>query len=288
LRDTIAAALADLFVDHQAQGGFDELAARPQAALLGGALLIVNDRGHTGQLLEFAQHFGQIVAIAQLGVGGQFDAVVFLQVVGEHRDLANTIGRQLVGQLGDGHGARGLLAAGHGHGTVVQDLVSDVDAGRDAGFHGQRCGMKIGAVADVLENVRPLDEGGHADPRRALAAHVGEERVGMVRVLELRGHGVAAYATAGHLAFQQQGGAIMRAAGAEVRKARGDQAALACVDFVEKGEAGNWNVDKLGQHAGDRLRVQFTGGGEQRRGCRIALAENSGAIGRVVQRLAQL
>ena len=54
-----------------------------------------------------------------------------------------------------------------------------------------------------------------------------------MRVLKLRGHGVAADAAASHLPFEQQGGAIVRAAGAEIREARGDHAAFAGVDFIE-------------------------------------------------------
>ena len=65
----------------------------------------------------------------------------------------------------------------------------------------------------------------------------------LVNALREMGMPVAADAAAGHLAFQQQRGPIVRAAGAEVRKARGDHAALAVVDFVEEGEAGGWKVE---------------------------------------------
>ena len=56
-------------------------------------------------------------------------------------------------------------------------------------------------------------------------------------MLKLRGHGVTADTAAGHLALQQQSGAVVRAAGAEGGGAGGDQAALAGIDFVEEGKA---------------------------------------------------
>src|SRR5579862_1370429 len=94
--------------------------------------------------------------------------------------------------------------------------------------------MEVGPVADVLEDMLPLYKRGHADPRRTLAAHVGQERVGMPGVLKLRRHGMTADAAARQLALQQQRGAVVGAAGAEVWKAPRDQAALAMIDLVEQ------------------------------------------------------
>ena len=45
------------------------------------------------------------------------------------------------------------LAAGHRDGIVVEDLVGDVDAGRDCRADRQQAGMVVGAVAEVLEDV---------------------------------------------------------------------------------------------------------------------------------------
>ena len=46
------------------------------------------------------------------------------------------------------------LAAGHGDRVVVEDLVGDVDAGRDRLADRQQAGMVVGAVAEILEDVR--------------------------------------------------------------------------------------------------------------------------------------
>ena len=80
--------------------------------------------------------------------------------------------RSAAGQLGDGHGAGRVLAAGHGDGAVVEDLVGDVAAGRHRGADGQRAGVEVGAVAEVLDEVVGVDERLDADPLRALAAHL--------------------------------------------------------------------------------------------------------------------
>jgi hypothetical protein len=67
------------------------------------------------------------------------------------------------------------LAAGHRDGVVVEDLVGDVDLGRDACAHGQRARVEVGAIAEVLEDVIGFaGERRLADPRRAFAAHLGE------------------------------------------------------------------------------------------------------------------
>ena len=66
------------------------------------------------------------------------------------------------------------LAAGHGDGVVVEDLVGDGGVGRDGVADRQIAGMEIGAVAQVLEDVRHVGEVAGADPGRALAAHLGE------------------------------------------------------------------------------------------------------------------
>ncbi len=68
LAHAIAAALADFFVDHHAQRWFFQLSARAQAALFGGALLIVNDHRDAGDLFQFAHDFRKFVAIAQPGI----------------------------------------------------------------------------------------------------------------------------------------------------------------------------------------------------------------------------
>ena len=110
------------------------------------------------------------------------------------------------------------LAAGHGDGVVVEDLVGDVDAGRAREAQRQHAGVVVGAVAEVLEDVLALRERRLADPLRALAAHRGE--ADGVAVHPQR-HEMTADAGAGDRAFRHLGRAVVRAAGAEERRARG-------------------------------------------------------------------
>ena len=48
--------------------GSSSFAARAQAALFGRALLVVDDDGDAGNLFQFAQDIGQVVAVAQFGI----------------------------------------------------------------------------------------------------------------------------------------------------------------------------------------------------------------------------
>jgi hypothetical protein len=73
-----------------------------------------------------------------------------------------------------------LLAAGHGHRVVVEQLVGDVHARRDALANGQDAAVEVGAVAQVGEHVLVVAEGLLADPGHALAAHLGEGAGGAV------------------------------------------------------------------------------------------------------------
>ena len=58
---------------------------------------------------------------------------VFLRFVGDDGDLAHALGAELIGD--DGHVQRPIdrLAAGHGHGIVVEQLVGDVHIGGHGG-----------------------------------------------------------------------------------------------------------------------------------------------------------
>ena len=125
--------------------------------------------------------------------------------------------------LRHGEAAVVRLAAGHRDRVVEQDLVGDVGAGRDRGADRQVAGVVVGAVAEVLEHVRALGERRLADPVGALAAHLGEARGVAVHPLH---HVVAADAGIGAHALGHDGRRIVRAAGAEIRNARGDVGGL--------------------------------------------------------------
>src|SRR5581483_6584508 len=106
----------------------------PAAALLGGAGLIVDQHGAAGNPREFLLHLLQVVAVVEGDALGPFDAGrIFLRLVADHDDAPATLGRDLVGDLPYREVAVVGLAAGHGDGVVVEDLVGDVDARGDRG-----------------------------------------------------------------------------------------------------------------------------------------------------------
>ncbi len=161
------------------------------------------------------------------------------------------------------------LAAGHGDGVVVEDLVGDVDARREGGADRERAGVVVGAVAEVLEDVRALRERRLADPVGALAAHVGEALGGAVHPLH---HVVAADAGIGAGALGQAGRGVVRAAGAEPRLADGDLLGVVGADgLVEAGAGGGEALgldavegEEGAEGAGDLHRVERLLDGEDR------------------------
>jgi hypothetical protein len=148
-------------------------------------------------------------------------AAVFVarQVFGDERDALHAFGRHLARDQRHRGDAVDRLAAGHRDGVVVQDLVGDVDLGRDRRADGQVTGVEIGAVAQVLEHVRHFRERGLADPGRAFAAHVGGQLVHL-RVDRGRHH-VAADAGQRERTVRHLGRGVVRAAGAIEGRAEG-------------------------------------------------------------------
>ena len=67
-----------------------------------------------------------------------------------------------------------LLSACHGNRVVIQNLVGDVDARRDAHPYGQQSAMKVSPIAQVGKHVLVCAEGLLPDPRNTLAPHLGE------------------------------------------------------------------------------------------------------------------
>ena len=64
------------------------------------------------------------------GAGGKLLAVaVFVRIVGDDGDALDAFGAHLAGDHVDGQAALVRLAAGHGDGVVVEDLVGDVGVG---------------------------------------------------------------------------------------------------------------------------------------------------------------
>ncbi|MDT4815802.1 hypothetical protein FQZ97_488390 [compost metagenome] len=187
-----------------------QLAALAATALLGGAGLVVDQHRHALELAQFALHGIQLTTVVEADDGRESGAArVLLRLVGDQRDALHAFGEDLLAELVDAQFAVDGLPAGHGHGVVVEDLVGDVDPGGDGGAQGQLAGVEVGAVTEVLEDVRRIGEGRLADPGRALPAHLGE---GVGVAVHPLGHVVAADATLGAAAFGQLGGAVVRAA----------------------------------------------------------------------------
>ena len=78
---------------------------------------------------------------------------IFVGLVGDDDDFLDTLRQHLVDDHRHRHAAVERLAAGHGDGVVVEDLVGHVDAGRARGADRQAAGVDVGAVAEILEHV---------------------------------------------------------------------------------------------------------------------------------------
>ena len=196
----VAAALAHRVVDEHALGGIGEGAALAAAALLGGAGLVVDQHGEAGDLAQLALHGIELVAMTD-GDAMREAGIhrILVGLVGDDDHLLGALGLDLARDLGNRERAVMRLAAGHGDGVVVEDLVGDVDAGRRRLADRHQAGVVIGAVAEILEDVLLGSELSLADPRHALAAHVGDQRGAPLghpdrhAVAADAGHGAAAF-----------------------------------------------------------------------------------------------
>ena len=131
-----------------------------------------------------------------------------------------------------------MLAAGHGDGVIIQNLVGHVRAGGDRGADGKAAGMGVGAVAEIDKDVRFVRRPVLADPGDAFAAHLAGH-VGFPVRHEIR-HIVTANTCQRARAFRYDGGGIVRAAGTIVRCTEGFRRIGACgfpgaADAVEIG-----------------------------------------------------
>ena len=286
LRGAIAAILADVLVDEHARLGLCHLAALATATLLGGADLIVDDRGDARKLAQLALHGVHLVpapaqrARGERGGGGQTG-----RVIGHDGELADALGGQLRGELDHRRAALGRLAAGHGDGVVEQQLVSHRRLGRDRLADREQARVLVSAVAHVGEHVRQLHERREADPGYAFAAHL-TECAGKIAGRDR--HRVTADAGHGEAAIGQDGRGVVRAAGAEHRRAR-QQAGRG----GQGRDPGFRHVDaERAQHSGERrhdqLRRQFELGGQQFGAVEIELAEHGGSIGHIIECVADL
>ena len=259
----VAAAFADQGVDEHAFLRILELATLAPAAFLGRAGLVVDQHADAFDLAQALGHGIEFVARDELDVAGkQFTLGPLLDLVAHHDDGVHALGAHLVGDIGHGQRAVDRLAAGHRDGVVVEDLVGDVDLGRDRLTDRKRTGMEIGAVAEILEYVFGLGEWRLAAPGRALAAHLGE---GIGAPIHPGNHVVAADAAERARTFRHRGRGIVRTARAVVRGARKIRARQGEFLFLAF-DPGDARADRLaaeetrqalGDHQRDHRRRQF-------------------------------
>src|ERR1017187_3956629 len=96
-------------------------------------------------------------------------------LIGNNCDPLNAFRQQLARDLRYTERALDRLSAGHGGGLVVEKTEGDVVSGSDGGANAKAAGMSVGAVAEVLENVRGFDERRHAKPGCTFTAHLRQE-----------------------------------------------------------------------------------------------------------------
>ena len=174
LAPAVPAALADPLVDEHPGLRLGDLAALALAALLGGALLVVHEHGDTGRGREDPLGLGDTGAVPHGHPAGQVHVPVAAEVLGGDDDPGHSLRQQHADDLRHGHATGRALAAGHGHGRVVQQLVGHVRPRGHGGPDGQRARMVERAVPDVLREVVAVQERRHADPLHPLAAHLGQ------------------------------------------------------------------------------------------------------------------
>ena len=173
-----------------------------------------------GELLLGLDQPGAIPDVDPVGVGPEVGAAVGLRVVGGDDDPLDAFEEQLLDDAGHVHLALRILSSGHRHRAVVEQLVGDVDPGCDGGADSERPGVEERAVAQVLDDVRPIDERRHADPLGALVAHRREPGdIADPLGVHHGHHGVAADASTDERALRNAGRDIVGATAAIERGA---------------------------------------------------------------------
>ena len=284
LLPAIAAAFADQRIHHHPLLRIDDLAALAATTLLGGAGLVVDQDAGALHLAQRLLHGVELATVVE-GDAVREDRRIgpLLDVVADQRDGLHAFGAHLLGDLRHGEGAVHRLAAGHRHRIVVEDLVGDVDAGGDRLADRQRAAMEVGAVAEVLEDVRGLGERRLAGPGHAFAAHVGE---GVGAAVHPRHHVMATDAALRARAFRHLGAGVVRAAGAVMRHARevgARQRQLAFLAFHPAQHLADVlavveALDARGDDAGDARRGELAGAWQDPFAGFVVLADDARAL----------
>ncbi len=173
LHRTVATALADRLVDEHAPGRRFHLPALDPPPLLRRAHLVIDQHGDARRVAQFDLDFFQLPAVEDARAFRQVaHAGIAGRIVRDDHDGLDALGLHLPRDLRHGLARLHLLAAGHRHGVVVEDLVRRIHLARDRCAYRQRAGMRICPVAQVYEHVRFGRERHLADPWRAFAAHL--------------------------------------------------------------------------------------------------------------------
>ena len=290
----VAAALANRFIDEGSPRRVRHQSPLAAAAPLSGAGLGVNDHRDPPMGSQRPLQSVQLVAMMNAVAGLILElAPPSLRVIRDQGNAPHALSGQLAHQFVHRQVPVDGLATGHGHRLVEEDLVGDVQPRRQGGADGQRAGVEVGAVAQVLKHVRGMAERRLADPGRPFAAHLG---VGAGRPVRHPGrHVVAADAAQGVAAFRHTRRTVVWTAGAEVGRAlRGGtgagQRSLLGVKEVQPRLHGLGSV-KAGQAPGDgpghQRRRQFTSARHQVPALLVEFANHPGTAGhRIVVQLA--
>ncbi|MBS1265601.1 MAG: hypothetical protein MAG471_01453 [Acidimicrobiaceae bacterium] len=161
-------------VDDHPEIGCLGQAAPPEATLLGGTCLIVDQDGHTADASQQFLGFDDSGAVPDLHAVRQVDAVVARCVLSGHEDTSDPEGEKCGGNLGDADRVWGVLAACHGDGAVEQQLVGHGHTGANGCLDGQLTRVEEGSITQVLGEVVPFHERRHSYPLGPLAAHCGD------------------------------------------------------------------------------------------------------------------
>ena len=140
-------------------------------------------------------------------------AAVLADLVGDDDDALRSFGLHLARDLGHADRAIDRLASGHRDGVVVEQLVGDVGVCGDGLPNRQQARVKVGAVAEVLEDMALGREARVRGPIHTLGAHL-DQAAGAA--LHPARHEVAADAGQRARTFGHLGAAVVRATGAEV------------------------------------------------------------------------
>ncbi len=292
----VAAALADALVDPDPLLRLHLLAALAGAALLGGALLVVDQDGDALDLRQLLLGGEQLGAVAQLGDRRQPDPLVAARVLGGDDDPAHALELEPARQVRDRELALDRLAAGHRDVLVVEQLVGDVHPRGDRRAHRQRARVVEGAVAQVLDEVAVVGERRLADPLGALAAHLREPGDLALALGVEQDHRVAADPGPHERPLGRLDRGVVRAARAEERRALGHrQLGAAGGDLVEPAQVGLDGVELQAaaaqvarDRAGDQVGVHVELHRHQDVALLVALADDPRRVRRAVERLLEL